>query len=77
MITEGGELIIYGEGEMRNYTTNTQPWYEVRDKITTVEFGSLITTVGDYSFNGATSLQTVNIGESVEQILANDEVNYK
>ena len=44
---------------MKNWTSGQQPWYIVRDKITTVEFGDQITNIGSYAFEGTTGLKTI------------------
>ena len=53
---------IIGTGEMQTYTSTNQPWNSIMTQITNVEISSTITSVGDYSFNGATQLTSLNLG---------------
>lgn len=60
------ELIIDGSGEMENYSpSNRAPWYDMGVK--TVEICNT-TNIGDYAFNGCTSLTEVAIPDSVTSI---------
>ena len=44
-------LTITGTGPMTNYSTdNFAPWYEYKDKITSLKLESGMTTIGDYAF---------------------------
>ena len=46
-------LELTGNGAMQTYTSNNQPWYGVRSKITSVVIGETVTTIGSYSFEGS------------------------
>ena len=50
-------LEITGSGAMKNYTTGNKPWESVITQMTTVTIGSSVTTIGSYSFEGATQLK--------------------
>ena len=73
---ETGHLEIFGTypGEpacMSNYSHfdsgNVSPWYELRDKIQTVEFSD-VSSIGYYAFLDCNSLTSVNIPEGVTTI---------
>lgn len=59
---EEGELIIFGQNKMTNYTTeedNLAPWYEYADQIKTVTIGKDTTSIGDYAFYDCDKLEKV------------------
>ena len=57
-------LVITGSGAMYDYTPGTAPWYDNRADIQTVEVGSEATTIGNYAFDGCTSLATVTLNSN-------------
>ncbi|MBQ2778528.1 MAG: leucine-rich repeat protein, partial [Bacteroidaceae bacterium] len=59
-----GTLTITGSGAMYDYTPGTAPWYDNRADIQTVEVGSEATTIGNYAFDGCTSLATVTLNSN-------------
>ena len=61
-----GEVVISGTGEMMNYSSSGSPFY--KSEITTVIIEDGITNIGDYVFNGCTSLKSINIANSVISI---------
>lgn len=62
-------LVISGSGDMEDYSNGySQPWYKYIDEIENVIIEDGITSVGAYSFSGATNLINVNIPNSVSSI---------
>ena len=64
---------IYGEGSMPDYSTDKQPWYALRNIVTTVSFGTTVSKVGNYAFYECTTLTTIelnNFSEIGEQSFA-------
>lgn len=64
LITGSGTLTITGSGAMYDYTSGTAPWYDNRADIQTVEVGSEATTIGNYAFDGCTTLTTVTLNSN-------------
>ena len=67
-LTEEGELIIEGEGEMTNYGPRQTPWFGHRTLIKQISMGAGVTSIGDYAFYGLTELLTVDISKKVSSI---------
>ena len=63
-----GKLTISGTGAMYNYSYKTQPWYNYKDNITSVEIENGITSIGTSSFYKFTSLASIKIPDSVTSI---------
>lgn len=64
-----GEFKITGTGAMPDYTSATeQPWSGKRASIQIVTIGEGITSIGNYSFNQATSLRQVTLSSTIETI---------
>lgn len=63
-----GVLTIQGSGEMNDFKATTVPWYDSRDKITSVVLKEGITIIGAYAFNQCKNLTSVVIPESVTTI---------
>lgn len=69
LIDDKGTLTISGNGDMPDYAYDeTTPWFEYRDKITTLNIESGITKIGGYSFSECTSLINVQIPNTVNEI---------
>ena len=52
-LSDAGVLSIYGTGAMTDYKLNTHPgWYSYGTDITSVVFGTGVTSVGNYAFHG-------------------------
>ncbi|MBQ8967610.1 leucine-rich repeat domain-containing protein [Ruminococcus sp.] len=66
--SDTGKLTISGTGAMYHYSSNDQPWYKCRDNITSVEIEYGVTSIGDYAFEGYTSLESITIPDSVTSI---------
>lgn len=49
--TDTGKLTISGSGPMTNYYNSTAPWTSYRDSIISVEFGDLVTSIGNYALD--------------------------
>ena len=52
---------ISGVGSIPNYSSEKQPWYSVRQYLTTVNFGVDINGVGDYAFYGCSALKNIDL----------------
>ena len=69
VLTEDGTLTISGSGEMENYNfSSAAPWNDWKDKILSVVVEPGATGIGDYAFDGCTSLTGAEFPESVESI---------
>ena len=62
-LTEEYELVIEGTGEMYDYTSGSQPWYEYRESIQTITMSESVTSIGDAAFSGCSSLTAINVAE--------------
>ena len=59
-LNEGYELIIEGTGAMPDYASaGSAPWYEYRESIQTITLPEGVTSIGDYAFEGCSSLQNM------------------
>ena len=57
---QSGRFVVSGSGAMTNYPNqNAQPWAEYRTRIRSVEIGADITSIGAYTFYGASNLTGV------------------
>ncbi len=65
-----GTLMINGEGEMPDYTSeNNPPWFQYREKITSIKIKG-VSTIGDYAFNNCYLTTYVEIPNSVIQFIS-------
>ena len=59
-LNERYELIIEGTGAMPDYASaGSAPWYEYRESIQTITLPEGVTSIGDYAFEGCSSLQNM------------------
>lgn len=66
---EDGVLAITGSGAMTDYSSsNTAPWYDYRNEITSVVIDDGITSVGSSAFYNCKLLTSVQIGSGVVSI---------
>lgn len=63
-----GVLTISGEGKMRNYSSASTPWYNIRTSIKKVNMEGGVSSVGKHVFYECTSLTSVTIPSSVTSI---------
>ena len=62
-----GVLTISGSGQMTNYGNGNQPWYRLKDSITTVKIDG-VKNIGSHAFFNFPLLGSVTIGPSVTEI---------
>lgn len=68
-LSKDGVLSISGTGKMKNWSHSENAyWYEMIDKITSVIIDEGVTNIGDFAFNGCTSLTNIIIPNSVTSI---------
>jgi hypothetical protein len=63
-------LNIIGEGELKNYENNQQPWSSIKTQITTISIGNKVTSISSYAFEG-TSITSITLPDSIETISSN------
>ncbi len=69
---DDGELVISGDGSMKNWTSSSSvPWYSYRSQITKVTLENNVTSIGGYAFSQGTLITDVEIPESVTHIGSN------
>ena len=67
--TRGATLKISGSGAMSDYTSSSEvPWSAYSSVLKTVEIAEGITYIGDYTFDGTSSLTSVTLPDSVRTI---------
>jgi len=69
-VNSEGVLFISGTGAMADYSYTSAPWtgQQLDTKITSVEIGSGVTTVGDYAFYNLYNVERVFLPEGIESI---------
>ena len=63
-----GKLTISGTGKMKEYTYGQAPWYSHHNAIKTVEIAEGVASIGDYAFDGCSSLTSIEMPSSVTSI---------
>jgi hypothetical protein len=64
-----GELVISGTGSMDNYSSESlAPWNTYKALIKTVKVEDEVTGIGNYAFNGCSSIEKIIIPESLQNI---------
>lgn len=67
--TEEGALVIFGTGDMENYTDGTRaPWYSMAAVIENVVIEDGVDTIGDRAFSDCSNLTKITIPASVTSI---------
>ena len=62
-------LYVYGEGEIKNYNSDNQPWKNYKSTAKSIKLFDGITSIGNYAFYNFTSVTPeVTIPSSVEKI---------
>ena len=61
-------LMVYGEGDMYNYTSGNTPVTDIRDDIQRIVIENGVASVGNYMFEGCCSLQELSVPGSVSRI---------
>ena len=72
-LTEDGKLVITGFGRIFDYSIDDYqyaPWYEDRQKITSIEIDDNVTYIGNYAFYGCNSVtdEKTELPEKLEEI---------
>ncbi|GHV03943.1 hypothetical protein FACS189416_1260 [Bacteroidia bacterium] len=67
-ILEGNTLTISGVGAIPNYSYETQPWYNYRDRMQAVIIDEGVTSIGNQAFVQFHSIQSVKIPSTVTSI---------
>lgn len=65
---DNGEIVISGQGNMANYSSETTPWYSYRMNISKVVIEEGVTSVGAYSFYCHSNVTEIFFPSSVTQI---------
>lgn len=64
-------LSITGDGDMYNYKSNSQPWYNWRSTITSIKLPQGMTSIGSYAFQSCSKITTIDIPANVTSIGTN------
>ena len=71
-LTLDGLFTVSGSGDMKNYSyssgSSTAPWYEYRERITSLIIGEGVTGVGNYAFYRCSSMAEISLPDSLESI---------
>ena len=67
-LTDSGELVICGTGDMGNYRLDNVPWYSLRTEIKTVTVESGVTSIGNNAFSGCQNLTSVELPDGITSI---------
>ena len=67
-LTPDHELIIYGDGEMDNFTSTSMPWYDYRYDIERVVICDGVTDIGNNAFWNHKYIESVSLGGTVQSI---------
>ncbi len=67
-LTDSGELIISGTGDMEDYASGGAPWNGLRGKITKLTVQDGVSYLGKYAFRGCTKLTEVSLPGSLKGI---------
>ena len=62
------ELVIYGQGAMKDYSGTDMPWYDRRNLFEEVFVREGVTSIGDYALASSNALTRVVIPDSVTRI---------
>ena len=68
-IPEEGRFVVWGTGEMENYSASTPaPWHKYADAIKNVTISKGVTSVGNYAFYNCASLENAVLCENVQKV---------
>ncbi len=64
-----GELIIKGEGKMKDYTkVKTAPWAKYAEIITAITVGDGVEAIGNLAFNNLENAEVITVADSVKRV---------
>lgn len=64
-LNENGQLLIFGQGDMYDYSQWGSPWHTDRAVIADVEIREGVTGIGSWAFSGLEKLKNLSIPQSV------------
>ena len=67
-LTLDGELVIAGQGDMAEFGPEGSPWKEYLDVVKSVTIAEEVTSIGNYAFDGCTSLESIYIPANIALI---------
>ena len=71
-----GELIIFGSGDMYDYSSADEvPWAEFASEVTTIVVSSGVTSISDYAFYDCTSVTTVTSYDTTPPTVSENTFN--
>ena len=73
VLTEEGELIVEGTGDMYDYHEDysgkiNHPWLECRSQIKTITIGEGVTSIGNTAFRDCTELTSISLNNGLKHI---------
>ena len=69
VLTKEGALTISGTGAMTNYSSGSRaPWYSYRASVLSVTIENGATSIGNYAFDGCTSMTAIELPNSMASI---------
>ncbi len=75
-ITQDGELIIIGTGDMDNFASaSSVPWNAHKNKIRIVTIRDMVPSIGNYAFNGCSSVVEFNMPASLRMYNSSEVFN--
>lgn len=60
---KNGEMVLSGQGEMSDYSTEDTPWEEVKEKIKSLTIGADVESVSENAFSGCKNLKSAKISD--------------
>ncbi|MBQ4565844.1 MAG: leucine-rich repeat protein, partial [Oscillospiraceae bacterium] len=67
-LSDSGELVISGTGEMEDYSVGGAPWYSLRGKIRKLTVQEGVSYLGKYAFRSLSNLEEVSLPGSLRKL---------